>query len=260
MQYEEITSRDNARVKRAVKLAASGAYRAEEGLFFAEGVRLCLDLAQTQPPQAVFFTEKVMQSHPQVQTLGQENYLVQPHVAEKLSATKTPQGLFCLFALPVQQATALRPEAGILLCEDIQDPANLGAMLRSAAAFGFGGALLCGNCADAFSPRVVRASVGAVARMPLLYAEDFTQGVSLLPPSVTLWAAAFTPQAQPLENAAAQGPFALCIGNEGRGLSAQALAGCGQSVYIPMQNGVESLNAAVAAAVLMYKFKAAGIN
>ncbi len=251
---ERITSRENERVKCTLRLASSAALRREQGLFFAEGLRLCLDLAACLPWQTAFFTEEVLAEEPRVADLSAEAFLVNDSVAQKLSATKTTQGLFGVFRLPQAVLEDLDVSKGVLLAEHIQDPANVGAMLRSAAAFGFGGVVLAGNCADPFGPKVLRASMGAVGRLPVVVQDDIQQAAGALHKAgATLYASALQ-GAAPLAQVAVQRPFVLLVGNEGAGLSAEVLALADERVCIPMHAGVDSLNAAVAASVLMFHF------
>ncbi len=250
----EITSRDNETVKYACRLGASASFRGEEGLFLAEGKKLCMDLAQTLTVTMAFFTQQVLDSMPEVAGLGQENYLIQPHVAEKLSETRTNQGLFCVFAMPAILVEELEGEKGLLLCEQVQDPANIGTILRSAAAFGYGGVVLSKGCADPFSPKALRASMGAVGRIPVLYREDLLEAIATLQKKGVQVLAAALQNASPLGEVAKQEKFALLIGSEGQGLTPEAIAAADRALYIPMQQGVESLNAAAAASVLLYHF------
>lgn len=165
---EVIASRDNERVKRACKLRDSGARRAAEGRFLAEGLRLCTDLAQRLPPEEVYCTQKLLDAHPELAALGGRHFLVSDAVAAKLSDTKAPQGLFCVFPRRTKTLEAVRGGGRYVCLEHIQDPANVGALLRSAAAFGFAGAVLCGNCADPFSPKAARASMGTLAKVDII--------------------------------------------------------------------------------------------
>lgn len=175
---EVIASRDNERVKRACKLRDSGARRAAEGRFLAEGLRLCTDLAQRLPPEEVYCTQKLLDAHPELAALGGRHFLVSDAVAAKLSDTKAPQGLFCVFPRRTKTLEAVRGGGRYVCLEHIQDPANVGALLRSAAAFGFAGAVLCGNCADPFSPKAARASMGTLAKVDIIFADETGQALA----------------------------------------------------------------------------------
>ncbi|MDL2253704.1 RNA methyltransferase [Ruminococcaceae bacterium OttesenSCG-928-I18] len=251
---EQITSRENDRVKYARRLVASGTFRAQEGLFFAEGLRLCLDLAETMVPLEVYYTKEMQQSHPEVREMAGRHYLVDGSVAQKLAETRTPQGLFCLFPMPKAGLESLALEEGVLVCEKLQDPANVGAVLRSAAAFGYAGAILV-QSADPFSPKALRASMGAVGRMPVVREESIEKVVAYLREKKLCLYAAAGADSVPLGALEVSAPFALLVGNEGTGLSKTALQAAHRRVGIPMQKGVESLNVAVAASVLMYRMR-----
>lgn len=250
--YPLITSRDNEGVKQACKLAASAKAREEAGRFLAEGLRLCLDLAQSLPLERLYCTEEAL---PKAQPLAEkagEVLLVQPHVAEKLGDTRASQGIYAVFPIKTPQLDDLIVKNGILVCEAIQDPGNLGTMLRSAAGLGCGGAVLLPGCADPYSPKALRASMGALARIPVVRGAKLAQAAEALrEKGAVLLGAALEGGEAP---AALQGggPFGLLVGNEAAGLSAEALALCAGRVCIPMQNGVDSLNAAAAASVLLY--------
>ena len=253
----EIKSRDNPRVKEARRIAEQPAFRRQTGLFFAEGKRLCFDLAESMAPEAAFFTHAFLQANPQAETLAAESFLVSDSVSGKLSDTKSPQGLFCLFRMPRQSLSAEDIARGVLLCEAVQNPANAGAMVRSAAAFGFGAVVLGAGSADPYAPKALRASMGAAARVCLMTDADIVSAVALLQRAKsTVYALALREGAVPLPKVKPARPLALLVGNEAAGLSAAAAEAADERVYIPMQNGVESLNAAAAASVAMYAFSA----
>ncbi|MDL2328036.1 RNA methyltransferase [Ruminococcaceae bacterium OttesenSCG-928-A11] len=252
---QTITSRDNERVKHAVKLASSAAFRAQEGLLFAEGPRLCLDLAATLAPVRLFATAQTLAQWPALCGLAPETYTVGGHVAEKLSTTRSTQGAFGLFRLPAAGWEALHPEKGVLLCDTVQDPSNVGTMIRTAAGLGYGGVVLAGPCADPYSPKMLRAGMGAVGRVPVvLEADPLAAARRLKGLGCTLVATALE-GAVPLADAAPKRPVALLMGNEGAGLSSGLLAAADLRVAIPMKNGVDSLNVAAAAAILMYALR-----
>lgn len=254
-----LTSRDNRAVKEACRLRDSAAARREQGLFFAEGLRLCADLAATCPLRALYVTEEALAAHPQLGALGAEPVLVSASVAEKLADTRAPQGVFALLGRPPAPAPLAAGEH-VLVLEQVQDPANVGALLRSAAAFGFGRVLLCAGCADPFAPKALRASMGAVGRLGLEWRQDAAEAIGELRAlGIPVWAAALEGSV-PLDKApAAPGRgAAVVIGNEGNGLACETVAAAGGAVRIPMGGGVESLNAAVAGGVLLWHFRAEG--
>lgn len=251
---EHISSRENEKVKMACKIATSPVVRKKTGLFFAEGRRLCLDLADWQKPKMAFISKDFLKNYPQVEYIAEETYLISDPVADKLSGTKNSQGIFCLFPLPVIAMEDLETEKGILLCENIQNPENIGAIVRSAAAFGYGGVVLIGG-ADAYNPKSIRASMGGIAKIPVVNGAGLEEvRETLYCKGVKLYAANLE-NAKPLSEIQLSARFALAIGNEGAGLSDTLLAMADEKMYIPMQNGMESLNAAVAASVLLFYCK-----
>ncbi len=254
---QTIESRDNERVKYACALRDSAARRRAEGLFFAEGLRLCTDLAANLAPVEVYYTRCFLDAHPEAEALGGRHAVVSDAVAAKLSDTRTPQGLFCVFPCRTADLSELRGGGRYLCMEHVQDPANVGALLRSAAAFGFEGAVLCGACADPFAPKAARASMGALARLALMAADETKQALDAFHTYGIPAVAAALRDSVPLDAAVtdARAGVALLIGNEGNGLAPQTVVAADLVVRIPMLNGVESLNAAVAGSVLLWHFR-----
>lgn len=248
----QITSRDNDKIKAVCRLRDSTAFRQQENSYMAEGLKLCRDLCAVIKPKEIYITEKALDSFQDAPSLCEECYIVSDHVAQKLSDAKTSQGLFCVFDMP----ESTRLFKGRWLClENVQDPANVGAALRSAAAFGFDGAVLSKGCADAFSQKALRSSMGAAARLPLYFADDFLQTLCELKQQGCTLIAAALQNSKPLEEARDIKSPCLVIGSEGQGLTQQTVEVCNIAVRIPITNKVESLNAAAAASVLMWHFR-----
>ncbi|MEG1153623.1 MAG: RNA methyltransferase [Ruthenibacterium sp.] len=251
-----ITSRENETVKYACKIGQNRAFRQSERCFLAEGLKLCLDLARAFAISKVFYTSKAREACPAVETLAGVQYEISEAVAEKLSETKAPQGLFVLFQMP-QQLPALRAGGRYLCLDNVQDPSNVGALLRSAAAFGFDGAILSAGTADVFCGKAVRSSMGAVGQIDLFLQADMPEMIGKMRAlGSTVYAAALQ-NSVPLASvhpAAGQG-LAVVIGNEGNGLGDAVIAACDAAVRIPMSGKVESLNAAVAGSVLLWHFR-----
>ena len=191
---------------------------------------------------------------------ARQSYLVADHVAGLLSSTKSPQGVFCQCRWP--QGLLAGDAAGGGSCavlEDLQDPGNLGTILRTAEALGIGRVVLLGDCCDPLSPKALRASMGAVFRLGLSL-ERSRQGLfsRLRGEGFRLLASVPDSAALPVtEVDFSQGPCAVFIGNEGNGLSQETIAQC-QRVTIPMAGRAESLNASAAATILLWEMARAG--
>lgn len=250
-----ITSRDNAGVKYACTLRDSEKQRAAEGLFFAEGPKLCLELAKSCTPRTAYATEAAMEKTPALESLRPT--LIAPHVAEKLAGTKTSQGVFVLFEQLAPPVERLDTATHILALEGVQDPGNVGTLLRSAAAFGFDGVLLSKGCAAPFAPKTLRASMGAAGRLPVAPVQDLPQALQQLRARGVVCLAAALYHSRPLDEAPQSYPDGLCavIGSEGQGLTDAAVQACDMAVRIPMTDLVESLNAGVAGSVLLWHFR-----
>lgn len=254
---ESITSRDNERVKHVCKLRDSGTVRQTEERFFAEGLRLCTDLASVLPPEEVYYTQKILDAHPELADLGGRQFLISDSVAAKLSDTKAPQGVFCVFPRGVKTLNDIKKGGRYICMEHVQDPSNIGALLRSAAAFGFTGAVLCAGCADPFSPKASRASMGTLAKVDLVIVQETKEALNAFSEKgITSFAAALQ-NSVPLEtvDTHALNGVAVIVGNEGNGLADETIEAADKAVRIPMAPGVESLNAAVAGSVLLWHFR-----
>ena len=182
---------------------------------------------------------------------------IAPHVAEKLSGTKSNQGVFALFETPVPPADILNTARRILALEGVQDPGNVGTLLRSAAAFGFDAVVLGPGCASPLSPKTLRSSMGAAGRLPTLHTEDLPAALQKLRARGVTTLATALYRSRPLDEAGNDFPGGLCvvIGSEGQGLTDATVEACDMAVRIPMTDRVESLNAAVAGSVLLWHFR-----
>lgn len=253
-----ITSRENPRVKRACALRDSEKQRAAARLFFAEGPKLCLELARGCRAAELYATAPALAHTPALAGLGPAVVEITQPVAEKLAGTRSTQGVFALFETPATDPAPLLATARrILALEGVQDPGNVGTLLRSAAAFGFDAVLLGPGCAAPFSPKVLRASMGAAGRLPLGVCADLPAALGALRGRGVACLAAALYKARPLDAVGTQFPGGVCvvIGSEGQGLSDAAIAACSAAVRIPMTDRVESLNAGVAGSILLWHFR-----
>lgn len=175
-------------------------------------------------------------------------YSVPRSVMEKICDTRTPQGLCAVMGMPAQTAGGSR----ILALDGLQDPGNVGTILRTADAAGFDSLILSGECADIYSPKVLRATMGSVFHLPCERTEDLAGRLQGLASGMPVLASVlggdpFFPALRSLPDT-----FCLVIGNEGSGITPEVQKVCTHRLTLPMQGGAESLNAAIAAGIMMY--------
>ena len=263
---EAITSRQNESVKQHAKLLSSPAKRREEGRFLCEGARLCYDAVRSGTPiEVCYVTEKALEKYPDycgaAIERAERSFQIADHVAPLLSDTKNPQGIFCVCKLPESTLRDIdMPLRGhYLALEDMQDPANLGTVLRTAEALGVSGVLLSRQCCDVWSPKVLRGSMGAVFRLPLFFCEDMARAVAHLNErGFSTLASVVSEDAVPVSLIDFTRPTVMLIGNEGNGLTEKTADACALPVTIPMTGRAESLNASAATAILLWEMMRGG--
>jgi len=250
MEREIITSKANPLLTRVRKLNSRRSFRREERAFTAEGPKLLAEaLRWGGELEAVIAASGIDLPVLPARTRVAE---VPDRLLSSISDTESPQGIvfICKGNVPVMPD---RLEGRrYLLLDGVQDPGNVGAVWRTADAFGSDGLILCNGCADPWNPKTVRATMGAVFRLPVYEGALETAAAKLLQGGVPLYAAALREDTVdvryvPMDKAA------VIIGSEGRGVSHQALELCKQTVRIPMRARCESLNAAVAAAIVLWE-------
>ena len=242
---ERITSSQNPLLRHIRKLQNSRAYREEHREFVADGFKL-LDEAIKWYPKLKTVIVSESQTLPPLPD-GVRRVQIPDSLMQSLSDMKTPQGVLFTCELPKQEDAQV--SCGMLLLDRIQDPGNLGTILRTADAFGIPVALTNG-CADPYSEKTLRASMGAVFRTaPKQIALE-----RVLSSGVPLAVTALTPQATDIRKVDLK-EYLVVIGSEGQGVCEELLAASRTQLIIPMQPRCESLNAAVAAAIVMWQMK-----
>lgn len=257
MQFQTIASRKNERVQAFCRLRDTAAERKRTGLFVLEGLRLCADCAESGLMiESVFCTEAAKdKGGARLETLfsaAETVFLISDAVAEKLSDTVSTQGVFCVAKCPPRAAFTVRRGERWIALDHIQNPQNLGAASRTAEALGVTGLIVSGGC-DRFNPKALRASMGSLLRLPVLETEDLAETLKTLGKTVPTYAAVPDATAVPLREADFSGGAVLVVGNEGNGVSDAVLRAVSARVTIPMRGRAESLNAAAAAAILMWE-------
>ncbi|MDF2541852.1 MAG: hypothetical protein K0S47_1570 [Herbinix sp.] len=254
-----ISSISNPRMKNLILLQKKAKEREEQGVFVIEGRKMfeeakeAGDLLMKTYVSESFYHAKMQEDPMYFEDTDME--LVTDAVMKEVSETKTPQGILALVKAQgyTLEQIIKAPYASLLLLEDIRDPGNLGTILRSAEGAGITGVILNNSCVDIYNPKVVRSTMGSIYRVPFYYAKDFEEAIEEMKEmGIRIYAAHLS--GKPYDS---DGNFtekcALLIGNEANGLSPQISAKADALIKIPMAGKVESLNAAVAAAILMYE-------
>ena len=247
---EKITSRQNSLLTHIRKLNSSRAYRWECGEYLCDGVKLLEEAVKWNAPLvAVVLTEGV--EIPALPT-GVRVVAVPEDVMRSVSPMSSPQGVLFTVRLPENPLPERLEGNHYLVLDGLQDPGNVGTILRTADAFDADGMFLLAGCADLYNPKTVRSTMGAVLRRPV-WSCTLEQLRALLNVSdLPLYGAALRHDTVDVRNVSLTN-CAMLIGSEGRGLSEAALAACDKTVKIPMSERCESLNAAVAATALLWE-------
>ncbi len=256
-----ITSKENPIVKQVKKLLSAAKYRKREGAFVMEGLRLCRDAAQNGVTvSATLVTREFVSRFPEdfaeIESVSKSCYTVSESIMNILSDTPSPQGVLCVCEIP--SFASLPQKAGkFVVLEQVADPSNLGAIARPAEAMGIDGLCISGGC-DPYHPKALRASMGALLRLPV-YSESIETILNCLSTlQVPTYAAVVKNAALSVGQADFNGPCAVVIGNEAGGITPQTAKACTNTVTIPMAGRAESLNAAAAACVLIWEITGRG--
>lgn len=249
MMEERITSRKNPLLQQVKRLLSSAKARQEAGRFVSDGVKLLEEAVRYFPGlETVILSDGVEAEVPE----NVRKVRVPPDVMQSISPMASPQG--ALFLCRIPEEAPFTPKAGMLLLDGIQDPGNLGTILRTADALDIPVALLDG-CADPYSHKVVRASMGAVLRVRPVRTDWIQAKEGCQTAGIPIAVTALSDDAQDLRQASLRS-MAVVIGSEGQGVRQSILESADVKLVIPMNPHCESLNAAVAAAIVMWQMKA----
>lgn len=245
---EHITSRHNPLMGHIRRLAGSAAYRWETGEFLCDSPKLLQEALLWQAEITAVVTISPLPRLPEHIRQVQ----VPEDVMASISPVKTPQGVLFTCRLPQLPLPQTLTGRQYVLLDGVQDPGNVGTVWRTADAFGAAGMFLLPGCAEPFAPKTVRATMGACFRLPVWEGtlEDLT-GL-LARSAVSLYAAALRDDTEDIRSVPL-GSAAVVIGSEGRGVSQPVLDACRATLKIPMRDRCESLNAAVAASVVLWE-------
>ncbi|MCK9478745.1 MAG: RNA methyltransferase [Firmicutes bacterium] len=240
MRY--ISSKENKIYKEAKKLLSHFG-RAKSGLFLAEGKRITDDAIQSGAVNHIIISESYTGEIPDILT-----YRFPDKLFSDISDTKSSQGIVAVCSAQSKSASDISGNL-LLICDGISDPGNLGTMIRTAECAYFDGVVLLKGCVDAYSPKTVRSTMGSIFRIPIYRIETYQLDM-LADYDI---AAAMLEDAKNLFDTAFQEKTAIIIGNEAHGLSAEVVSFANKRIKIPMRKGVSSLNAGVAAGIILYE-------
>lgn len=252
---DRITSRNNPKISDASKLS-DRKYRDSGKVFSIEGIKL-LEEAVGCGAEFVrmFVTDTALQKYGD--TIGKaacpEIYSVTDEVYEKLTAENAPQGIFCVLKYYEPDSKKQSGDSVVMVLDEVSDPGNLGTIIRCADAMNIDCVYIGDNGADIYNPKTVRACMGSLFRVRTVRGNAVGFVSSLQKDGYKVYAAVLDEKAIDIRKADISGKTAFVVGNEGRGVSHEVSSVCDGSVIIPMKDGVQSLNAAVAASMLMWE-------
>ena len=241
-----ITSTKNDQVKAVIELKKKARARNEQGLFVVEGVRMAAELPKDQV-KSIYVSETFAKNPENAAILAE--YPV-------MSDTQTPQGVLALvrqFSYGMDELLKSDRPAHLMVLENLQDPGNLGTILRAGEGAGITGLIMSRDTVDIYNPKVIRSTMGSVFRVPFFYTDDLEQTVLDLKARGIRVFAAHLAGKNNYEQEDYTGNTAFLIGNEGNGLTEKLSNMADTWVKIPMAGKVESLNAAIAASILMFE-------
>ena len=252
-----ITSTSNARVKELVQLQKKSKVRNEQGVFLVEGVKMYQEIPQEQLVKIYVsetFADKQKEEINRLKDRRKLEYL-SDHVFQYVSDTKSPQGILCV----VRQSTYCledileAEDAHLLVLDNLQDPGNLGTILRTAEGAGVTGIIISKESVDIYNPKVIRSTMGSIYRVPFVYVEDLKEAIAKVKAHGIFTYAAHLDGKNSYDKEDYTKKTAFLIGNEGNGLRKEIADLADTWIRIPMQGQVESLNAAIATSVLMFE-------
>ena len=277
---EIISSKDNKRIKYIRSLLEKGNIRKKNHQFVVEGIKLvdealeygkvlevvCAESLYNELISGDLSGNRLLAENDKNITSyvkkGSSLLVVSDMVFKSMSETKTPQGILAVVEMPdyglldkgfLEQAYTKNGKIKLLVLEDTADPGNLGTIMRTAEAAGVTGVIMGKGTVDIFNPKVVRSTMGSIFRLPFAYAEDLKETIQKLKTQGISFYATHLKGKKSYKDIKYSDSSAILVGNEARGLSDEVADLADTYVLIPMQGKVESLNAAVAAALMMYE-------
>lgn len=252
---EQLTSIHNQHVKNWKKLQTKK-FRRQTGLYLLDGWHLVQEALKAHVRvQQLIGTKDELAEHSDIVSLVAEVYEVTPAIMKHITPTVTPQGIAAVVELPQTHFHPQEIHGAWLMLEGVQDPGNVGTMVRTADAAGFTGVVVSDKTADLYSPKVVRSMQGSQFHLLLVNGDLKKWVTDFQKAGAPVYGTQLNPQAENFRNVHPGETFALIMGNEGNGMSDDLLKLTDKNLYIPMKGEAESLNVAVSAGILMFTLK-----
>ena len=251
-----ITANNNPQIKNIIALQKKAKLRKEQDVFIVEGVKMFKE-APKDRIEAVYVSESFLKDEAQAELLKSVKYeCVSDKVFASISDTMTPQGILALvkqYHYSFDDIFKQNKAPLLVVLEELNDPGNLGTIVRTGEGAGITGIILSKGCVDIYNSKVIRATMGSIYRVPFLYVEDMADTIQKLHKHGVHTYAAHLAGKTYYQDVSLKEPTAFLIGNEGNGLTKETADMAERYIKIPMEGQVESLNAAVATALLMYE-------
>ena len=256
----EITSMKNPMIKEIKSL-----YRKKERMrsksFIIEGIKIIEEaIDHSYPIKNIIYTDKLMNTKggPEFfQTIKDRGKLIYvgENIFKEISDTENPQGVLAIARFQFEDLDKLieKENPALIFLDRLQDPGNMGTIIRTADAFSFDGIIITDGCVDPYNPKVVRATMGSIFRLPIYYIEDSLRGLNILKDHGIKVYSTSLEESLPIYEVDYNNGFILVIGNESTGVSDEIYSLSDKLIRIPMPGKAESLNAGVAASIVMYE-------
>ncbi len=256
IDFKEISSKENSLIKLVCGLQKSAKTRKENGLFVLEGLRICDDALQNgiQFDKLIVSKTAVEKLNKDIEKMASnatDCYLLNDSLFKKISDTSTPQGIIALAKIPQKSDSEIDLKGRYIALENLSDPSNLGAVSRTAEALGVSGIILSDNSCDPYSPKVLRASMGTLLRMPVIILSDFSTNIAQL--GLKVYSCVVDSSAEKITDQNFGDGSVLIIGNEANGITDETKSNSDKLITIEMSGKAESLNAAIAASIAMWE-------
>ncbi len=255
-EFVRITSKDNSLIKSIISLQNSSKTRRENNQFVLEGLRLCRDAMLNGYKIITFVVSDIAYNKHSKEVLEISEkaeclYIVPDTLFKKFSDTVSPQGLLCICEIPDFASIPIDQNGRYIALENLSDPSNIGTISRTAEAMGIKGIFISNNSCDPFSSKALRASMGALLRIPVIVCDNLVD--TLISHNLTVYASVVNREAKDISKVSFPKGSVTLIGNEANGLTEDTINRASDRITIKMTGKAESLNAAAAASIIIWE-------